>query len=60
MDILFFTIPLALVLALVFIGIFILSVKWGQYDDLKTPSFKILLDDEKVANNKMNNKKEQE
>ena len=50
MDILFFTIPLALILAIIFIGIFILSVKWGQYEDLKTPSYKILLEDEKLEN----------
>lgn len=46
MDILFFTIPLALILALIFIVAFIISVKMGQYDDLKTPSYKILLDDQ--------------
>jgi cbb3-type cytochrome oxidase maturation protein len=34
-------------LALIFIGIFIYSVKLGQYDDLDTPSYKMLLDDEK-------------
>lgn len=51
MDILFFTIPLALLLALIFIGIFIISVKWGQYEDLKTPSYKILLEDEKANEN---------
>ena len=48
MDILFFTIPLALILAIIFISIFILSVKLGQYEDLKTPSYKILLEDEKL------------
>jgi cbb3-type cytochrome oxidase maturation protein len=49
-DILFFTIPLALILAIIFIGLFILSVKGGQYEDLKTPSYKILLEDEKLEN----------
>ncbi len=46
MDILFLTLPLALLLALVFIGIFIYSVRIGQYDDLETPSYKVLIEDE--------------
>jgi cbb3-type cytochrome oxidase maturation protein len=52
MDILFFTLPLALFLAIIFIIAFIISVKLGQYDDLETPSYKILLDEEdKVYSN---------
>jgi cbb3-type cytochrome oxidase maturation protein len=39
---------LALILALVFIGIFIYSVKIGQYDDLETPSYKMLIEDENI------------
>ena len=56
MDILFFTLPLALLLALIFIIAFIVSVKWGQYDDLETPSYKILLEDEeKIEKNQSTN-----
>ncbi len=51
MDILFFTIPLAFILAIVFVVAFIISVKDGQYDDLDTPVFKMLLED-KVNTNK--------
>ncbi len=46
MDILFLTLPLALILALVFVGLFIYSVKKGQYEDLDTPSYKILIEEE--------------
>ena len=52
MEILFITLPLALILALIFIGVFIYSVKSGQYEDLETPSYKLLLDDEKKLTSK--------
>ena len=57
MDILFFTLPLALLLALIFIIAFIVSVKWGQYDDLETPSYKILLEDEEKIEKNSNLRK---
>ncbi len=46
MDILLVTLPLALILALVFVALFIFSVKKGQYEDLETPSYKILIEEE--------------
>lgn len=46
MDILLLTLPIALLLALIFVIIFIISVKSGQFDDLKTPSYKVLLEDQ--------------
>jgi cbb3-type cytochrome oxidase maturation protein len=57
LDILFLTLPLALLLALIFIGIFIYSVKAGQYDDLETPSYKMLLEDEKIISSKKSENK---
>ena len=45
MNIVGLLVPLALLLALSFVGAFIWAVNQGQYDDLETPAHKILLDD---------------
>ncbi len=47
-------IPMAIGLGVVFVGLFIWSTKSGQYDDLDTPSRRILLDDEDTNLNKKN------
>lgn len=47
MNILYMLIPMALGLGLIFIYLFIRVVRSGQYDDLKTPAVRILLDEEK-------------
>ncbi len=47
-------IPLALGLGVFFVGLFIWSTKSGQYDDLDTPSKRILLDDEEINTNNNN------
>lgn len=39
-------IPIAIALGVFFVGLFIWTTKSGQYDDLDTPSKRILLDDE--------------
>ncbi len=54
MDVLFFAIPIALILGVVFLILFIWATKSGQYDDLETPSYRILIDDE---NNQKRNKR---
>ncbi|MDD0853396.1 cbb3-type cytochrome oxidase assembly protein CcoS [Halobacteriovorax sp. GB3] len=46
MNIIYFLLPLALLLGAVFIGLFIWATKQGQYDDLETPAHRMLLDDE--------------
>jgi cbb3-type cytochrome oxidase maturation protein len=46
MSILFFLIPISLALAVCFVIGFVWSVKSGQYDDLDTPAYRILLDEE--------------
>ncbi len=46
MNVLYFAIPIALILGAVFLALFIWATKSGQYDDLETPSYKILIDDE--------------
>ncbi|RLD74449.1 MAG: cbb3-type cytochrome oxidase assembly protein CcoS [Bacteroidetes bacterium] len=48
MSILFMTIAVSLFIAIIFFIIFIRSVKSGQYDDLYSPSVRMLFDDELV------------
>ena len=54
MEIIVVLLPLALLLGGFFVGAFIWSAKKGQYDDLETPRFRMLLDDQKI---KLNNEK---
>jgi len=49
MDILLLLIPLSLVLVALIGGIFVWSVKSGQYDDLEGPAHRILADDDAQA-----------
>lgn len=53
MEILKMLIPMALLLGSFFIFLFIWATKSGQFDDLDTPSKRMLFDDEK---NTLNNK----
>ncbi len=46
MDALYLTIPLATILALIFLGLFFWSVKTKQYDDSDYIARKMILDDE--------------
>lgn len=46
MTILYFLIPVALVLALSAVLTFIWAVRRGQFDDLETPAIRMLFDDE--------------
>jgi cbb3-type cytochrome oxidase maturation protein len=46
MDILLLLIPLSLVLVALIGGVFVWSVKSGQYDDLEGPAHRILADDD--------------
>lgn len=50
MSILYITIPLATVLALIFLGLFFWSVKSKQYDDPEYIARKMLLDDDERNN----------
>ncbi|MGE0020457.1 MAG: cbb3-type cytochrome oxidase assembly protein CcoS [Draconibacterium sp.] len=61
MNIFYLLIGVSLFAALIFLGAFIWAVKTGQFDDSKTPSIRILFDDEKTdaeetdnTNNKTN------
>ncbi len=46
MNIFYLLIGVSLFAALIFLGAFIWAVKNGQFDDNKTPSIRILFDDE--------------
>ena len=48
MEILYFLIPLAMIILLVIVAFFFWAVKSGQMDDLEGPAYRILMDDESV------------
>lgn len=56
MEVITILIPLALLLALLFVMGFIWMTVKGQYDDLETPAMRMLLDDKKVDMNTNSNK----
>lgn len=47
MTIIYFTLAISLILAGVFLAVFIWATRTGQYDDLVTPGHRILTDDNK-------------
>ncbi len=46
MSVIYVVLPLALVIGAIAVGAFIWAVRRGQYDDLDTPSVRILFDDD--------------
>lgn len=46
MNVLYFLVPLALILAGVGVAAFVWSVRTGQFDDVDTPGMRLLLEDE--------------
>ncbi len=46
MSILYLLIPLGVVLMAIAIGLFVWSVRSGQYEDLEGPAHRILMDDD--------------
>ncbi len=52
MNIVYFLVPLALLLGLSFAAAFIHSAWSGQMDDLDTPPHRMLLDDENISSKK--------
>lgn len=51
MNIVVFMIPTALFLSACFLFAFIWAVSQGQYDDVETPSYRILIDDNQRERN---------
>lgn len=60
MEVLYITIGVSIIVALIFFFAFIKSVKSGQYDDTYTPSVRMLFDDELVIFKKKEKKDEKE
>jgi cbb3-type cytochrome oxidase maturation protein len=48
MEIMYFIIPVCIILASLFVAGFLWMTKDGQYDDLETPANRILLDDKNI------------
>ena len=48
MSVIYVLLTISIIVAIVFFVIFIFSVKNGQYDDVYTPSIRMLFDDELV------------
>ena len=48
MNIIYALIPLGLILLLAAVAAFFWAVRNGQFDDLETPAWRILLDDDRV------------
>ncbi len=46
MTVVFFLLPLAVVLAVGFVGMFIWATRDGQFDDVRTPPLRVLFDDD--------------
>ena len=46
MGVLYLLVPLALLIAGIGVGAFFWAVRSGQYDDVRTPAIRVLLDDE--------------
>lgn len=57
MIVLFILIGLSLIVALIFLFIYIWSVKNGQYDDTHTPAIRMLFDDDELEEQKKDNTK---
>jgi len=57
MNIFYLLIGVSLFAALIFLGAFIWAVKTGQFDDIDTPSIRILFDDDAVGNEETDSSK---
>jgi len=50
MQVMFVLIGFSLLVALIFLGLYLWAVRTGQFDDKVTPSIRMLFDDESVSN----------
>jgi cbb3-type cytochrome oxidase maturation protein len=48
MNIIFLLIPLGLIILIIAVAAFFWAVRSGQYDDLESPAWRILLDDDRA------------
>jgi len=58
MDIIFLLIPLALVLVVVIVWVFMWAVRSDQFDDLEGPAYRILMDEDEPKNEREEDKNE--
>ena len=58
MNIIFLTLGLSIAIAILFLAAFIWATKKGQYDDLSTPSEKMLIDDYEIKETKKEDKED--
>ncbi|MEM7008418.1 MAG: cbb3-type cytochrome oxidase assembly protein CcoS [Thermodesulfobacteriota bacterium] len=58
MNIIFLTLGVSIIIALLFLFAFIWATKKGQYDDLATPSERMLIDDYEIKESKKEDKEE--
>jgi cbb3-type cytochrome oxidase maturation protein len=56
MEVIYMLIGFSLLVALIFLGLFIWAVRSGQFDDQYTPSMRVLFD-QKSSDKKTNNQK---
>ncbi|SHI95113.1 cytochrome oxidase maturation protein, cbb3-type [Mesonia phycicola] len=59
MSVIYVLLAISITVAIVFFVAFILSVKSGQYDDMYTPSVRMLFEDELVKKSTNKNNQEQ-
>jgi cbb3-type cytochrome oxidase maturation protein len=50
MIVVYFLIPLSIIVAVCFLALFIWAVRSGQYEDTDTPSMRLLLEEQKLSN----------
>ncbi len=58
MNIIFLTLGISITIAILFLTAFIWATKKGQYDDLTTPSERMLIDDYEIKQTKKEDKEE--
>ena len=56
MEIIYLLIPLSIVLVAIIIGAFLWSVRDGQFDDMKGPAHRILMDDDDIDDHTTNSR----
>lgn len=52
MGVIYILLTISIIVAIIFFISFIISVRNGQYDDVYTPSIRMLFDDELIKENK--------
>jgi cbb3-type cytochrome oxidase maturation protein len=49
MDIIYLLLPVALIIVIIIIAVFLWAVKSDQFDDLEGPAYRILMDDDEKS-----------